>query len=438
MSGKQSGGIVRAQAEVQLNRILGSAIFMGREGYKVIDKSAGLLRHIVIETLDGKKPSDLSLLIDFYQYPPSRLEGSNTARKGVNRLREKLRIYYATEGIDDPVSIEIPSGQYVAVFAHNPRTVAQKEIRVGQLHLNRETPDHIGHALSSFDEAIRREDTLADGYAGKANAFLTAILHIGTDDIRGYLANAEALATKALTLDLNSWQAHAALGTIALYRHEWEKAEAAFDNAKRIAPFELHRIASYGPYLVSRGLFEEATELAERYVDEGIDDVVSLTRAGFIFYGLRDYEEALSALVRALEMDPNFWLAHIYLAYTFLARDDNMRASYHIDQARHLGGMNLSQGLNTLILESEGQHEEAEKEFAILARDHKNTNMHSKQLALAHMAFGEAREAIRFLSQSCDELDPFTAWLPIWPLLDPLRRFPEFRALLQKWNYPRL
>jgi hypothetical protein len=58
------------------------------------------------------------------------------------------------------------------------------------------------------------------------------------------------------------------------------------------------------------------------------------------------------------------------------------------------------------------------------------------QLALASLAASDLPEAITYLSQACEEGDPFTVGLHLWAFLDPLRRFPEFTALLRRRGLP--
>ena len=58
------------------------------------------------------------------------------------------------------------------------------------------------------------------------------------------------------------------------------------------------------------------------------------------------------------------------------------------------------------------------------------------QVALAQMAMGKPDDAIAELRRAQEEGDPFTVWLHLWPVLDPLREHPEFQSLIADMNLP--
>ena len=93
--------------------------------------------------------------------------------------------------------------------------------------------------------------------------------------------------------------------------------------------------------------------------------------------------------------------------------------------------------MKILCLEATGKSDLAEAEFAALIELRKDHYVQPMQLALGCLALGDSERAISFLGEACDAYDPFTAWLRLWPFLDPLRTFPTFRGLLRKWNFPK-
>jgi tetratricopeptide (TPR) repeat protein len=439
MSGKKDGEsrFPRQQAEKALKTILESDVFAGGGSFKKAERLASLLEFIVEQTLNGEEISENSLLLDFYRLSADDLKVDNSiARLSVGRLRSKLKEYHRSQGLDDLVAIEIPVGQYRASFKYRPKSPAHKDVALGFHHVDREAPDHLRQALIHFENAIALEPEFSEGYAGKASALLTMTLHASNDDPKTYFEQAEIAAAKAVSLDKASWRGHANLGAVYLFRHEWERADDAFDEARRISPFEIDEIGGYGPYLLSRGRYKEGIELAQRYQEDGFDKPVLLVRAALYLYALRHFPEAEENLLRALELDPRFWRARLVLAFVYLALESPDKALSHTLRVEPLSGVNLWPGFRVFCLESGGRPDEAEREFADLQESGRRGYIQPMQLAFGHLALGDPVDAISFLSKACDESDPFTAWLHLWPFLDPLRRFPEFRALLRKWRFP--
>ncbi|NYF52452.1 hypothetical protein [Tunturiibacter gelidoferens] len=164
--------ISRAQVELELNRILKSEFFAGGK-YPAAEKTGQLLRHIVEATLDEKPLTQNALLMDFYGFAPSQLDASrDDARIGVLRLRKKLDNYNAGAGADDSVVITIPKGQYRAVFAENPSSPIQKEIRLGFRQLAAETMPHLYRALNHFERAIELQLANAEAWGGLASTYV--------------------------------------------------------------------------------------------------------------------------------------------------------------------------------------------------------------------------------------------------------------------------
>lgn len=114
----------RAEVETQLARILAHKVFL------TTDRLSEFLRFVVEETLAGRqhqikgytvatrvfgRPDDFDPVVD----PIVRIQAG--------RLRRRLGSYYADEGRDDPVRIEIPTGGYVPRFTAATGTDASRD-----------------------------------------------------------------------------------------------------------------------------------------------------------------------------------------------------------------------------------------------------------------------------------------------------------------------
>lgn len=97
----------------QLGKVLLSAIFQGSE------RSAKLLRFLVLRTLDGEAASlkEYTLGAEALGKGTSFDPRTDTiVRTEVSRLRGRLEKYYAAEGKSDPVTITLVRGSYVPQF----------------------------------------------------------------------------------------------------------------------------------------------------------------------------------------------------------------------------------------------------------------------------------------------------------------------------------
>jgi predicted ATPase len=94
-----------------------------------------LLRHVVENTLrgDSGQLTEYSLGVDVFHRGESFDPAADTiVRVQTRRLRAKLAKYYASDGRNDPVVIELPKGQYAAVFAVRSRKEQTATARAGR------------------------------------------------------------------------------------------------------------------------------------------------------------------------------------------------------------------------------------------------------------------------------------------------------------------
>jgi len=439
------------QVELELKRILHSETFAGGK-YVAAEKTGQLLSHIVLGTLDGISLTQNAILMDFFGYSPEELDADrDDARIGILRLRKKLAEYNAGIGAHDPVIIEIPKGQYKASFTENPGSPAQKLVTLGFLQLDKETAPHILHALEYFQKAIKLRPGLANAWAGLASTYLTLLHDTILRNLDDAFSLAKDAAEKAVTLDDLCWRAHVCLGSIFLYRHEWEKADIEFNKARRIAPFEIMEVAEFATYLLSRGRLDEARELAQHLREEGFDSAVLMTRAGLLFYVLRDFDAAKETLLQARNLDHHFWRVHLVLSFVHFslgeprsavkAINEAQRFAFwdersNIDQAKNFESSRPWGGMKIMCLEAACESEKAEAIFDDLSDFGNLHYMSPTEIGLGYLGLGDVDKAISCLSDCCDMYEPFAALLHLWPFLDPLRRHRAFRELLRKWDFP--
>ena len=104
-----------------LNKVLASKCFAGAKSLK------RFLEFIVATTLESKEEQIKEYILG------TEVFGRNESfdpridpivRVEARRLREKLEIYYSTEGYKDRITIQIPKGGYVPIFSESSSTVS--------------------------------------------------------------------------------------------------------------------------------------------------------------------------------------------------------------------------------------------------------------------------------------------------------------------------
>src|SRR5215813_3231632 len=128
------------------------------------------------------------------------------------------------------------------------------------------------------------------------------------------MPKAGAAAQKALEFDPQSAEAHSSLGIVHWWGEwNWAAAEAEFKRAIELDPNNSKAHVFYGWFLIGMGRVEAGVAESKRAVelDPLAVEVTSLAASNLYF--ARRYDEAVEMFRSALDMDPNYWLAHSFL-----------------------------------------------------------------------------------------------------------------------------
>src|SRR5262249_4162112 len=129
---------------------------------------------------------------------------------------------------------------------------------------------------------------------------------------------AKAAARRALEIDPDLAVARTALGYALLYYDwDWAGAEREFKRAIELDPNYPTAHQYYGNFLVAVRRFDDCIAEVRLAVEL---DPLSLILSASLGYGLHmagREAEALSQLVKTLEMEPGFLPAHLFLGYVY-------------------------------------------------------------------------------------------------------------------------
>jgi eukaryotic-like serine/threonine-protein kinase len=204
--------------------------------------------------------------------------------------------------------------QFAAARPVNPE-IYELYLR-GMHEINKASTEGITTGMKYLREAVEKDPGDARSYAGLALGYIT-IAH-GTDPPPDALAFARAAAERAILLDGNLCEAHAALGFIRGY-YDWEWDEAYRYINQAIAINSSLAIAHYHKawldVLFSR--FDEAVESHKRAQE--IDPLTPMHTSwlGDIYRMMGRFEEAIAEANRSIEIAPHYPVGYFVLANTY-------------------------------------------------------------------------------------------------------------------------
>lgn len=343
--------------------------------------------------------------------------------------------------IEDSISEQVAAALAVKLTAdeqtqlarrYTENTRAHQAYLRGRYFLEKRNREGITKGIEYFELAIRIDAQYALAYAGLADCYGSLAAY----DVlppKESMPKAKEAALKALSIEPNLPEAHAALGRARMFDWDWQGAEQSFKLAIDLNPNYATARHHYAIYLRCLGRFDEA--LAESRKAEELDPTSAdrkSTTAGTL-YCARHYDEAIEELHEALELDSNNVVAHYYLGRIYVQKARYEEAIAEYKQTINLLGKRLELWAHLgHIYAVSGRKDDAQKVLAELEKESNGAYVPSYFTALIHVGLDEKEQAVEWLEKAYLENDLNLMFLGVDPMLESLRLHPRFMKLLQR------
>jgi TolB-like protein/Flp pilus assembly protein TadD len=318
-------------------------------------------------------------------------------------------------------------------------TTAYELYHKGRSLWGKRTGDNIPKAIEFYQQAIARDPNYALAYAGLSSAYILSPFYAGANRLE-MSAKAKEAAVKALRLDPNLAEAHAALGKV-LFFGEIDLAGAAreYKRAIELKPndADAHHWFS-NDILAALGRFDEAIAEGKRSVELDPLSVVINADLGETFYFAKRYDESVTQLRKTLEIDPTSFYTHYNLGIALQAKGDLPGAIAEYEKAKQLGDNTTVSTFYAAAKAQAGDKDAARRMLSELDEISRHREVVGYLRALLYLSLNNKDEALRWLEQGVKERDGSNiCWINVDPLLDSLHGDPRFEALVQKVVAPK-
>ncbi|MEZ5314582.1 MAG: hypothetical protein R2862_13565, partial [Thermoanaerobaculia bacterium] len=304
----------------------------------------------------------------------------------------------------------------------------------GRYYGNQFAEEPLRKAQGYFERAVAQDPGFAPAWVGLADTLI--MLGAFHSDSRDAVDNAGAAARKALQLDPDLADAHASMSEVAMNRLDWKTAETEIARALELNPNSATARRRHWMLLSCLLRLDESRREAEaaKRLDPLSAKVSADLGIQMLFQG--EYESSVRELRSALELDPEYSLAHVYLWMTYheMGKDPErgQELRYYLAD---LGTPELLERYDTLLA-SEGYEKALHRVATDLDRRAVDRPYEAGVVAGLLAAAGEKQAAIRWLGKGVDRRSWEMAWLAVSPDYKPLRGMPEFKAFLRRLGLP--
>jgi TolB-like protein/tetratricopeptide (TPR) repeat protein len=303
--------------------------------------------------------------------------------------------------------------------ASNPR--AHEEILKGHMFRWRNFDPDMRQAIAHYRRATEFDPNSAVAYSGLSISLNTLSGSSGIDESR-------TAAAKALALDPDSAEAHAAMATVHSRAHEWEDAYREYRRALALNPASIDGCFCFVVHLAWSGRANEALAVADDGVARNPRVAAAHQARGLALYYARRYQEAIPSFHRALELDPQDFGSKIGVAQSLGLAGRGTEAVAYLKA----NGMERTTFMVQALWRA-GRHDDARRVIGELTSV--TPPVESILMAAAWAAIGGKEEAISWFTRSVETLEvraPFVVDIAF----DGLRSDPQFESLVARLKMP--
>ena len=290
------------------------------------------------------------------------------------------------------------------------------------------------NALPLFENAVQRDPNFALADASLADTFYKEY-EFGCRPAEEVIPKAKQAALRAIQLDDQLGEAHAALGVIANgFDWNWVTAERELKLATELSPNNAIAHSWFGALLCQFGEWQRC--FAEQRVAKQLDPVAEITNnlAAYMLYLNRRYDDAIEAWRGSLELHPNAALALWGIAGAYEQQGDDVKAAETYLTVEQTGGTSAAALKRLRAAIQRGGLKEYWKEMLRRGAEHNPPDRCSMIDNYAHLH--DRQQTLNFLEDGYLEHCRGMVRLKVDPAYDFVRSEPRFQAVLEKMAFP--
>ena len=357
--------------------------------------------------------------------------------------RSEIDLWQRRVTRERPDQENLTSGLNVFSTAKNPAVVvragslAREQYLKGRYFWNQRSEKALRKAIVCFESAMREEPGFALPYSGLADS-LTLLSFYEIESPAKVMPAARRAAQKAIELDSNSAEAHASLADVFLhFDRDWQAADREYRRAIQCNPDYALGYHWYANLLAAQGQHQAAYTAIMHALEINPISIITLVWAGVTSHLAHRFDQAIRHYQSALELDPQFIWAHMYMALALEQTGDYKQALQEFETATRLAEGNKSvKAMMAHAHAVSGDRDSAREILQELGSTSSQQCMPSYDIAATYAALGESHRMIEWLNRACRERNMKLFTLAQDPRFDPLRHHSGFQRIVEQVGLP--
>jgi serine/threonine protein kinase/TolB-like protein/Flp pilus assembly protein TadD len=361
------------------------------------------------------------------------------ARSYERDLRDVLALQSdVAQAIANEIKIKVTPQEGTRLASARPVSPEAHEAYLkGRYYWNKRTEADLRKSIESFQQAIQKDPSYAQAYAGLADCYVVLPNYSATSP-QETLPKAKAAAEKAIQIDDGLAEAYAPLAQVAAYySYDWLSAEREFKRVTELNPNYATAHQWYALMLARMGQLDRALAEVRRAQELDPLSLIINHNVAWVLYFARQYDQGIEQVRKTLELDPSFAGAHDMLGELYTRKGMYQQGIDELREAIRLSGgdPNIKAELGNAYAVA-GKRKQAREILGELTALSKRRYFSPCFIASIYAGLGDKNQAFAWLEKAYEGPDIWIAFVNVDPAFDSLRSDPRFQDLLRRMNFP--
>jgi adenylate cyclase len=301
----------------------------------------------------------------------------------------------------------------------------------GYYYVNQVNMTMSERAIEYFNQALAKDPNYALAYHGLAGIYF-CMGYFGVRRTREVMPYVKKYTQKLLEIDENLSHGYDALGVYkGCFEWKLDELDPIYKHALELNPNDTLSLTNYGLFQILRSQFEQGKKLIKRALSiDPLYDFASLCLHLPDFCNGK-YDRVAEHLSKYLGLNPPFGFGLLFLWRTFSLMGKITEAVEACKKSF------LVMGMNDVLQEM--QKVNTDNAFitaaTYLADIYKNNFSSPKNIALLFIHAGKKDEALKWLEEAMEVIDPQALLINVEPDWQPIRNDPRFQSCLKKIGF---
>jgi TolB-like protein/Tfp pilus assembly protein PilF len=305
----------------------------------------------------------------------------------------------------------------------------------GRFHLAKLTPPEVQASVGYFQQAIATDPSYALAYVGLADAYSALALSVDMPANEVY-PKAKAAARTALDIDESLAEAHTSLGfAIQFYDWDFRSAQNQYKRALELNPNSSDAHFGYASLFALMAQWDDAlAEIERARAFDPLNLRINALEGRFLVLAGR-VDEGLAKLQKTIELEPNYFLAHLFAANAYLEKGMYQEAIDEATRAKNLSGGNAEAiAWIAYSLAKWGKRDEARAVLEELKKSSAERYVPPYNFAVIYEGLNESEATLEWLERGVAQRDPKMLFLRSGPQWKKWHKDRRFNSLLERIN----